>query len=446
MPAALELRALQREIEAALLQSAHRVALGLPAAAVPDDHLAAAVLALRDLALEVGVVERMVLDVHREPLVAGHQARPAGDGPARQRVADLEAEVVVQPPRRVLLHHEGVAVAAAVGPGRLVGGAEVALAPGRSRAPRQPALRREAARVAPALLRPGLGGGALAQRFHQVDRFGGLRRLRLGDGLAFGLGLDQRGERVVVAVLEALGLELAALGVDDVAGEIEHLLVELQLRDVVEDLGRVADLVVELEGVGDEAGALRADEHRAQAAEEHGAGDRRGLALGEPGADHREGGPGRLAVRGQIVGAVEVERVDLAAGDEGLDAQRLVALRHRLGQLLFLDHDRFAAVGLVALCLVVALDRLAGLGIDEHAADAVAGLAVDDVEGDALGGRGGGVQSDRADELPDLEVAFPDRARCHDPTCRCPVSGVRCRFRLRDWDELRLSRPGATRP
>ena len=159
--------------------------------------------------------------------------------------------------------------------------------------------------------------------------------------------------------------------------------------------------------------ALRADEHRAQAAEEHGARDRRGLALGEPGADHREGGPGLLAVRGQVVGAVEVERVDLAAGDEGLDAQGLVALRHRLGQLLFLDHDRFAAVGLVALCLVVALDRLAGLGIDEHAADAVAGLAIDDVEGDALGGRGGRVQRDRADELPDLEMAFPDRAGCH---------------------------------
>ena len=129
VPAALELRALQREVEPALLQPAHRVALGLPAAAVPDDHLAAAVLALRDLALEVGIVERMVLDVHRQPLVAGHQARAAGDGPARQRVADLEAEVVVQPPRRVLLHHEGVAVAAAVGPGRLVGGAEVALGP-----------------------------------------------------------------------------------------------------------------------------------------------------------------------------------------------------------------------------------------------------------------------------------------------------------------------------
>ena len=52
------------------------------------------------------------------------------------------------------------------------------------------------------------------------------------------------------------------------AGEVEHLLVELQLRDVVEDLAR-RDLVVELEGVGDQPGALRADEHRAQAAEEH---------------------------------------------------------------------------------------------------------------------------------------------------------------------------------
>ena len=110
--------------------------------------------------------------------------------------------------------------------------------------------------------------------------------------------------------------------VDDVAGEVEHLLVELQFRDVVENLGRVADLVVELQGVGDEAGALRADEHRAETAEEHGARDRRSLALGEPGSDHGEGGLGRLAVRGQVVGAIKVERVDLGAGDERLDVER----------------------------------------------------------------------------------------------------------------------------
>lgn len=77
---------------------------------------------------------------------------------------------------------------------------------------------------------------------------------------------------------------------------------------------------------------------------------------------------------------------------------------------LLLDHDRLAAVGLVAHRLVVALDRLAGLGVDEHAAHPIAGVAVDYVKGDALGGRGSSVQSDRAHELPDLEMTFPDCA------------------------------------
>jgi hypothetical protein len=79
-------------------------------------------------------------------------------------------------------------------------------------------------------------------------------------------------------------------------------------------------------------------------------------------------------------------------------------------------------VGLVALRLVVALERLSGLGIDEHAANAVAGLAVDDVKGDAFGGRGSSVERDRADELPDLEMAFPDRAGCHGATSRHPAA------------------------
>ena len=127
MPAARELCALEPEIETALLQSAHRVAVGFPAAAVPDDDLAAAVLALRDPSLEVGVVERMVLDMHREPLVARHEARTPGDRPTRERVADLQAEVVMQPTRRMLLDDERVARAAAVGPGGLVGRGEVSL-------------------------------------------------------------------------------------------------------------------------------------------------------------------------------------------------------------------------------------------------------------------------------------------------------------------------------
>lgn len=52
--------------------------------------------------------------------------------------------------------------------------------------------------------------------------------------------------------------------------------------------------MIEFQGICDEARDVRADEHRAHTAEQHGAGDRRDLALLEPGADHGECGLGRL--------------------------------------------------------------------------------------------------------------------------------------------------------
>ena len=69
--------------------------------------------------------------------------------------------------------------------------------------------------------------------------------------------------------------------------------------------------------------------------------------------------------------------VDLAAGDETVHRDQLVGLRHRLGHLLRLQHDVVARRHLVALHLLAALDRLAGLRVDEPARQPVAGAAVD---------------------------------------------------------------------
>ena len=65
-----------------------------------------AVLAGRDLALERRVRERMVLDVHGEPLLARLERDALRHGPARERAVPLEAEVVVEPPRVVALDDE----------------------------------------------------------------------------------------------------------------------------------------------------------------------------------------------------------------------------------------------------------------------------------------------------------------------------------------------------
>ena len=60
----------------------------------------------RDHALEVRIVERVVLDVHREMALAAAQRDALRDGPARERTVALEPEVVVEAPRGVALNHE----------------------------------------------------------------------------------------------------------------------------------------------------------------------------------------------------------------------------------------------------------------------------------------------------------------------------------------------------
>ncbi len=115
-PAAAQLLALQAELELALAIGPLRIGgalpVGIPAAPVPDHDRAAAVLALGDDALEVGVVQRVVLDVDGEMLVVRIEARALRHGPALERAVELEPDVVVQPPGRVLLDDEEVAARA----------------------------------------------------------------------------------------------------------------------------------------------------------------------------------------------------------------------------------------------------------------------------------------------------------------------------------------------
>ena len=65
-----------------------------------------AVLALRDLALEGRVVERVVLDVDGERALARLERHALRHRPARERAVALEPEVVVEPPRVVPLDDE----------------------------------------------------------------------------------------------------------------------------------------------------------------------------------------------------------------------------------------------------------------------------------------------------------------------------------------------------
>ena len=86
---------------------------------VPHDHGTGPV-ALADHALEVGVVERVVLHLDREALLARVGRGSLRHRPRAQRPVDLEPEVVVEPRGVVLLDHE--ARVAAPGAGRRLGG------------------------------------------------------------------------------------------------------------------------------------------------------------------------------------------------------------------------------------------------------------------------------------------------------------------------------------
>ena len=87
--------------------------LGLVGAAVPDLHRPGAVLALGDLALEVEVLERVVLGVHGEPVLVGVLRDPARQRPRDQHAVVLQPQVPVQVAGVVLLDHEAALPAAA---------------------------------------------------------------------------------------------------------------------------------------------------------------------------------------------------------------------------------------------------------------------------------------------------------------------------------------------
>src|SRR5581483_3714326 len=102
----LELFPVQAELQVALLQHLRGIAERLPGSRVPHHHGAGAVVARRDDAFEQQVVHGMVLGHHGEALVGGIERRSLGHRPRLQHAFHLQAKIVVQMRRLMLLHHE----------------------------------------------------------------------------------------------------------------------------------------------------------------------------------------------------------------------------------------------------------------------------------------------------------------------------------------------------
>src|SRR5881296_1204790 len=90
----------------ALAVTTPRIAVGAPRSAVPQRDRPRAVLFFRNHTLEAAVIERVVLDVHGQPLVRRIEARALRHRPAFERPIELETEIVMQAAGCVLLHDE----------------------------------------------------------------------------------------------------------------------------------------------------------------------------------------------------------------------------------------------------------------------------------------------------------------------------------------------------
>ena len=120
-----------------------------------------------------------------------------------------------------------------------------------------------------------------------------------------------------------------------------------------------------------------------------------------------------LAVGRDVIGMVEIALVDLVPRHEAVDVDGVVALDLDRLQLLRLDLDIFALPQLIAAALLVALDDVAGLGVDHLLLQPVAGLLVDHVEAGLFGRRRRRIERDRAGHERKLQGAFPIGAGGH---------------------------------
>ncbi len=90
----------------AIVERCRAAFVGRVDAAIPDDHLAGAVLPGWNHAFERGIVVRVILGLDGKALLAAIERRTLGHGPGFEDAVAFEPEVVVQPRGRMLLDDE----------------------------------------------------------------------------------------------------------------------------------------------------------------------------------------------------------------------------------------------------------------------------------------------------------------------------------------------------
>ncbi len=108
MPTTVQFLAVEFECEMALGQAFVWIVFRLPMPTIPDHDRPAAIFALRNRAFEFVVGDRMILNLDRKPLLAGHKLRSARYRPTFHDAIEFEPQIVVETSRRVFLYDERV--------------------------------------------------------------------------------------------------------------------------------------------------------------------------------------------------------------------------------------------------------------------------------------------------------------------------------------------------
>src|SRR5262249_28538604 len=254
---------------------------------------------------------------------------------------------------------------------------------------------------------PGLAFNAATQGIHQVDDIGvPMRGLRL-QWHALLLGANEVDQRVLVAILELIRLKPARHLVDDVLGQFQHLRGQLQLGDLGEiTIGRV-HLIGEMQAGRHDALTAGFEPKHALAAEENSAREPYHLFRSHRLADHSEGLFADAIGGRQIIGGIEIKRVDIGARHEALDIDGVIALDRNGFELVVLEHEILALGNFVALGLIFRRNGLARLFIDVLAPNTVTGVAIEGAEGNALRGGRGRIEGDGAGHERKLQISLP---------------------------------------
>jgi hypothetical protein len=247
---------------------------------------------------------------------------------------------------------------------------------------------------------------AALERVHQVDDLGRRFDLRRRQLPPLRLGLDQGAQRVLIAVVERLGIEAARALVDDHAGEADRLVADLLILAVGL---RLAYLVGGAQRRQQQPAAMRLDGDRMLAAREHDTAEPDLALLLQGAGDDLIGLRRDLAVGRHVIGLLEIDAVDLLGIDEGLEIDGLRRFNLDRIEVLVIEQDILALVDLIALDDVGAIDLLAGLLVDHSHAQPVMRRLAELVEPDAAGLRRGRGERHGTGDEGQAQVPAPDR-------------------------------------